>query len=102
MLLQIVRYRSGLSHEEVARRFEERAPRYRDVPGLLQKFYVHFPTTGEHGGVYIWDSTDSLRRWRDTNLAGTLEQTYAVVEPPVVESADVMLVLHPERLVASS
>jgi heme-degrading monooxygenase HmoA len=95
MLIQLVRYKSGLTHEQVAERFAARAPNYREVPGLLQKYYVHFPATDEHGGVYVWDSPESLERWRESGLAGSLAETYQVEEPPEVELADVMLVLHP-------
>jgi heme-degrading monooxygenase HmoA len=98
MIIQIVRYKSGLTHEQVAERFQARSAGYRTVPGLVQKYYVHFASSGEHGGVYVWDSSESLQRWRETTLAGTLAETYEVEEPPAVELADVMLVLHPERL----
>jgi hypothetical protein len=37
MMAQIVRCKSGLSHEEVGRRFDERADRYRQVAGLVQR-----------------------------------------------------------------
>ena len=100
MIVQIVRYRSGLTHEEVAERFEARSDGYRQVPGLLQKYYVHFPETGEHGGVYVWDSPESLERWRDTQLAGTLAQTYQVDQEPSEEIADVMLVLREQQVTA--
>ena len=89
MIIQIVRYRSGLTHDDVASRFEARADRYRTVPGLLQKYYLHFETTGEHGGVYVWDSPESMQRWRDSNLADTLAETYQVQCSPDVEVADV-------------
>jgi heme-degrading monooxygenase HmoA len=101
MIIQIVRYKSGLTHEEVAERFEARSAGYRSVPGLLQKYYLHFASTGEHGGVHVWDSAESLEQWRETTLADTLAETYQVVEPPDVELADVMLVLRPERLAAA-
>jgi heme-degrading monooxygenase HmoA len=94
MIVQIVRYKSGLTHEEVAERFSARSDAYRAVPGLLQKYYVHFNSTDEHGGIYVWDSPESLEHWRETQLAGTLEETYQVSQPPSVENADVMLVLH--------
>jgi heme-degrading monooxygenase HmoA len=93
VIIQIVRYKSGLSHEGVAEQFETRAARYREVPGLIQKYYVHFTETGEHGGVYVWESLDSLQNWRETNLAESLEETYKVERPPHQELADVMLVL---------
>jgi heme-degrading monooxygenase HmoA len=97
MIIQIVRYKSGLSHEEVAELFEVRESRYREVPGLIQKYYLHYGETREHGGVYVWDSLESLQKWRETNLAESLEETYKVERPPHQELADVMLVLRTEE-----
>lgn len=94
MIIQTVRYKSGLSHDEVERRFKERSDRYREVPGLLQKYYVQFPDTGEYGGIYIWDSAESRDAWRSGNLSGTLAETYQVEGKPESELAEVMLVLH--------
>ena len=98
MIIQIVRYASGLSREEVAQRFEERADGYRQVDGLIQKFYVRYEDTDEYGGIYLWDSRASLDAWRAGNLAGTLAETYEVVGEPGRELAEVMLVLRPELL----
>lgn len=94
MVIQIVRYRSGLSHDEINRRFIERSDRYRKVPGLIQKYYVRFGESGEYGGVYLWDSPESLAAWKSGNLSGTLAETYEVEDEPTRELADVMLVLH--------
>jgi heme-degrading monooxygenase HmoA len=100
VIVQIVRYRSGLSEREVQTLFEERAAGYREVDGLLQKYYVRWPETGEVGGIYIWDSEESLRRWKAGTLAGTLASTYKVQGEPTTELADVTLVLHPEGMPA--
>jgi len=94
MIVQMVRYASALGHDEVMEQYESRSARYREVPGLLQKYYVHYPETGEYGGVYIWASAEALQRWRASNLAGTLAETYRITEGPTSEIADVMLVLH--------
>ena len=51
MIIQIIRFKSRLSHSEVNQRFIDRSDQYRKVPGLLQKYYVHFPDTREYGGV---------------------------------------------------
>ena len=96
MIIQLVRYKSGLPDEEVLEQFHARSGKYREVQGLLQKYYVRFPDTGEHGGVYVWDSEASLRHWRETHLAGTLAETYKVEDEPHSELLDVVLVLHPE------
>jgi Putative mono-oxygenase ydhR len=78
VIIQLVRFASRLSYDEVMERFEARSDRYREVPGLLQKYYVHYAENDEYGGVYVWDSEDSLQKWRETNLSGTLADTYQV------------------------
>lgn len=101
MIIQIVRYRSGLTRDEVDERFRDRAGRYRQVPGLLQKYYVEYPETGEYGGIYVWESEASLQAWNSGDLSGTLAKTYEVVGEASRETADVMLVLHPDELARS-
>lgn len=95
MIVQIVRFRSGLSTDEVVATYEERAPQYRLVPGLRQKYYLTYPDTGEHGAVYIWDSRAAMDDFRSTDLARTLRAAYRVEGDPQVQLADVDLVLHP-------
>jgi heme-degrading monooxygenase HmoA len=97
VIIQLVRYGSKLSHDEVMERFEGRSDRYRKVPGLTQKYYVHYPETDEYGGVYVWESQEALDRWRNSNLSGTLPETYQVTHGPTSEVADVMLVLHADE-----
>ena len=46
-LILLVRFRSSLSLEEVARIMEERAPEFRALTGLQQKYYLHDAETGE-------------------------------------------------------
>jgi hypothetical protein len=101
MLVQIVRYRTALSDDEVRETLEARAPDYLAVPGLVQKYYVRFPTTGEHGGVYLWASRASFADFRGSALARTLSDAYRVTEGPDVELADVSKVLHPRCATAA-
>ncbi|MCW2611495.1 MAG: hypothetical protein JWM15_2741, partial [Cryptosporangiaceae bacterium] len=48
----IVRLRSAVSVEEVRATDARRAPGYRAVPGLRQKYHLSRPT-GEHGGPRV-------------------------------------------------
>jgi len=40
MHILLVKFQSGLSHDEVVRNLEERLPLFRAVPGLIQKYYA--------------------------------------------------------------
>jgi hypothetical protein len=99
MIAQLVRFRSGLSDDDVEATFEARLPQYRTVPGLRQKIYLRFPN-GEYGAVYLWSGRGSLEGFRQTDLARTIPTAYEVEGYPEVEIADVVLVLRPEAVEA--
>ncbi len=97
-MVQIVRFTSAMDAEDVVATYHERAPRYRQVPGLVQKYYLDFPS-GEHGAVYVWESAQALEAFRATELARTIPEAYQVTGEPGVEVCDVVLALHPEAAV---
>lgn len=84
-LLMIVRLKVGLSDDEMDKMLRERAPLFRAVPGLLQKYYVRERETGAYSGVYLWDSEASLARFRESDLAKSIPTAYRVSEPPKIE-----------------
>ena len=97
MIIELVRFGSRRTYDEVLERFEAGSDKYRQVPGLLQKYYVHYPETDEYGGVYVWDSEDALQAWRKIYPLSTLTGTYQVKGEPHREVLDVMVVLHADR-----
>jgi hypothetical protein len=94
MIASLVRFRSAVIDDEVLRKFEERADRYREVSGLVEKIYQQFREFGEYGALYVWDSDESLAAFRETE-PGTIPVVYQVTEPPRSELADVRLVVRP-------
>jgi len=94
MIIHIVRFRSSLSDDRIAELFQTRAPEYLAVPGLLQKYYLRF-RSGEHGGVYVWDSAASMEQFLSGNLARSICDVYRV-EESVRDVADVLLALRAE------
>ena len=96
MLIQIVRFKSGLPEEQVVKTYEGRAAQYRAVKGLLQKYYLRFRETGEHGAVYLWQSEDALNDFRKSDLYRTIPSAYQVQGSPHVQMADLVMALRPE------
>lgn len=92
MIIQFVRLKSNLGSEELERRALDRKPQFEAMPGLLQKYYVKIKE-GEYGGIYVWDSMDSLKNFKETELAKTIPQAYEVIEAPGVEIMDVLFKL---------
>jgi len=93
MIMQVVTFTSRLSDEEALRVMEERAPQYRALPGLLQKYYVKDPVAGKFGGIYLWDSETSLRAFRQSELARTIASSYEVAGESRIETFEVLFPL---------
>jgi heme-degrading monooxygenase HmoA len=95
VVVQIVRFKSGLPDEQVLTMYEARAPRYRALTGLKQKYYLRFPDTGEHGAVYVWESEAALKEFRESDLGRTISTTYQVQGTPEARTGEVVLTLRP-------
>jgi heme-degrading monooxygenase HmoA len=100
MIVQFVKFRSGLSDEEAMRTIADRAPRYEALPGLRQKLYVREQGSGEYGGIYVWEDEESMREFRHSDLAASIPDAYRVEGEPRVEVLEVVSVLRPEERVA--
>ena len=102
MIVQFVKFPSGLSEAEVRRTMEERAPQFRLLPGLVQKYYGRERETGEFCGIYIWDSEASLVEFRASELARTIPGAYQVTRQPRIEIFDVLFPLRPVEQVRAA
>jgi heme-degrading monooxygenase HmoA len=102
VIVSLVRFTSRLSAEEVQAAFEDRADRYRSVPGLMEKIYLRFRDSGEFGAVYVWDSEESLARFKESDLARSIAETYEVDGAPSSELAEVTLLIRPRAIRAAA
>ena len=93
MIMQTVKLKTSLSEEELLRIAEERLPQFQAIPGLVQKYYVRCAGEGEYAGVYLWDTMESLRAYRESELAKSIPTAYQLIEPPVVEVGEVLFPL---------
>jgi heme-degrading monooxygenase HmoA len=93
MIIQFVRLKSELSEEDLLKTAREREPQFAAIPGLLQKYYVKLGQPGEYGGIYVWDSKESLQSFMESELAASIPQAYKVIEAPDIEIMDVLFQL---------
>jgi len=91
-----VRIKSGLDPEELERRALERRPRFKEVPGLIQKIYARDESSGDVCGIYFFESKEALAAFRDTELAKTIPTAYEANEVRR-EVYEVMYPLYPDR-----
>ena len=95
MVVLLVRFKSGLLEERLFEVAEARAPQYRALKGLRQKYYLILPETGEYGAVYLWESESALKEFRESELARTIPTAYQIQGAPRFEVGEVAMVLHP-------
>jgi hypothetical protein len=91
-----VRIKSGLDPQELERRLVERRPRFREVPGLVQKIYGRDDATGDVCGIYFFESKEELAAFRETELARTIPSAYEAIDVRR-EAYEVLYPLWPER-----
>jgi len=95
VMLIVEGLRPALSREEPERRYEERMPLFRDVPGLLQKYHVYDESTETWAGIHLWGSEEALERYVDSDLPRSIATAYALIAPPQVRTLRIVDVLHP-------
>jgi heme-degrading monooxygenase HmoA len=92
-----ITFESGLSIDDVEDLFRERAGHYREMEGLLQKFYLHDEGSGRVGGIYVFDSEESSEALFESDIHASLRDAYEArdvdirrfhVMLPLYESAD--------------
>ena len=79
--------------EEIEATSEKRADRYLQVEGLVQKYYVMDKILGHVGGVFIFESKESLKAFRDSGLEKSTAVAYKFVEPPTTRVLEIAKVL---------
>ena len=93
MHMLLVKFHSGLDDEKVMSLLEQRLPQFREVPGLVQKYYAREAATGDYCGVYLFESETALRAYRESALAKSIPPTYALEGAPRVEMLEVLFPL---------
>jgi len=92
-----VRFRSKLQFDEVMKIVEERAPEFRALAGLQQKYYLQDPATGEIAGLYLWESQEALTAYRESELRASIAEAYQAEGEPRVEVYRVVKILRDDR-----
>lgn len=93
MFIQFVKFESGLSEDEVLSTAKERSDQFRALPGLIQKYYVRLNEPNHYGGIYIWDSKESMVAYRESDLAASIPSAYKVKGKPDIEIIDTLFQL---------
>ena len=96
-LVLLVRFKSSLSLDEAKPIVEERAPEFKALSGLKQKYYLEDVNTGELAGLYMWESGESLESYRNSDLRATIADAYRAEGEPRVEVYRIFKTLREEE-----
>ena len=89
MIIQVVEFQSDLNSDKVVELYKKRAPEYEKLQGLIQKYYVKTEDGKRFGGIYVWDSKESMEKFSNSELAASIPNTYQVVGEPEKETYEV-------------
>jgi hypothetical protein len=71
--------------------FKGSAPRYRDLPGLVRKYYLRSEDGRSGGGVYLWKSREAAEQVYTPEWRALLRERYGA--EPVVTYFDTPVVV---------
>lgn len=83
MITAIVRFKmpEGTTLEEATKLFENSAPNYRGLDGLVRKYYL-YGEGATAGGVYLWESREAADKIYTAEWRAMMKERYGM-EPSV-------------------
>ena len=93
MIIQKITFRSELPEETILKIARERKPQFEALPGLIQKYYFKPAEEKHSGGLYIWDSMESMMAYKNSELAASIPKAYGIEGMPNIEILDVFFQL---------
>ena len=90
-----VKFNSTLTDLELMKVCEDDLEIFRNVPGLLQKYYIVEDLTGAISGIYIFEDKTARAAFWASELARNIPARYGVIANTLrVEQYDMALVLN--------
>ena len=77
---------AGVTADQIRAAFEEAAPNFRNVPGLVRKQFLRSKDCRTAGGVYLWNDERAARAFMTERVAPMIRQKFHV--DPAIEFYD--------------
>jgi hypothetical protein len=95
----LVKFSSTLSPEDLQKTCLEDLEDFRNVPGLLQKYYLGEENTGAISGFYIFESENARSAFWNSKLAKSIPARYGgIVDSFRVEQYELLIELNELQL----
>ena len=90
-----VKFKSSLDPEELMKICNQDLASFRNVPGLVQKYYIAEDTTGAISGIYLFETREARTSFWTSELAKKIPVRYRVIPESLrVEQYDMAIVLN--------
>ena len=90
-----VKFSSTHSDEKLMNICQEDLEIFRNVPGLIQKYYVVEETTGAISGIYIFENKNAKETFWNSDLAKAIPARYGVKADTLrVENFEMAIVMN--------
>lgn len=86
-------FESELDHDAIEEIMRQRAQKFREVDGLVQKYFVHDRENNRYGACFIFDSVQSRDAYFASDLSAGVGEAYAVKGDPEVTKAHLLFPL---------
>jgi len=88
MITVVTRFQlpAGVTADQIRSAFDEVAPRFRNVPGLVRKQFLHSKDCRTAGGVYLWYDEGAARAFMNEHVAPLVREKFHV--DPSIEFYD--------------
>ena len=92
MITALVQFKlpQPVSRDKARELFSGTAPKFREVPGLIRKYYLLSQDGGSAGGVYLWKSREDAERLYSAEWRKSIQErfgsqpTVTYFESPVI------------------
>ena len=73
-----VKFSSTHNYEKLMNICQEDLEIFRNVPGLIQKYYIVEETTGALSGIYVFENSNAKETFWNSDLAKSIPERYGV------------------------
>ena len=77
---------AGITADQIRTAFEQAAPKFRNVPGLVRKQFLRSKDCRTVGGVYLWNDERAARAFMTEQVAPMIRAKFQV--EPTIEFYD--------------
>lgn len=90
-----VKFKSSHSPEKLMDVCNQDLDVFRNVPGLIEKYYIAEEGTGAISGIYLFETQSSRDSFWTSDLAASIPERYAVIPETLrVENYEMAIVLN--------